>query len=56
MVPIENLSIEDKNLKGRFYIEGMEIQITGTFEGNTYNGKVTVDYNDFIMTATKVEE
>ena len=55
-IPIENLTIEDKNLKGVFYMEGMEIQISGTFEGNTYTGKVSVDDNEFSMTATKREK
>ena len=54
-IPIENLTIEDGNLKGTFYVEGMELSMSGTFEGTSYDGKVTVDYNDFTMTATKRE-
>ena len=54
-IQIENLSIEDGNLKGIFYVEGMQAEITGTFNGTSYTGKVTVDSNEFHMTATKRE-
>jgi hypothetical protein len=29
--------------------------MSGLFEANAFNGKVSVDYNDFLMTATKRE-
>lgn len=54
-IPIENLIIEDGNLKGTFFIEGMEIEMAGNFEGTAYTGKVSVDSNDYSMTATKRE-
>ena len=54
-ISIENLTIQDGNLKGMFYMEGTEIQMSGTFEGTTYTGKVSVDYDEFVMTAIKRE-
>ena len=54
-LPIEELKIEEGKLSGVFYMEGMEIQMKGTFEGTNYTGVVSVDYNEFPMTATKRE-
>jgi hypothetical protein len=52
---LNDVTVEDGNLKANFDYMGYSILMTGLFEGNTFDGKVSVDYNDFMMTATKKE-
>lgn len=54
-IEIEDLKIEEEQLSGFFYFQGMKIYMDGTFEDNQYIGKISVDYNEFPMTATKVD-
>lgn len=54
-IPLEDISVEEGNLKCSFNYQGYEIEMTGKFEGKAFDGKVSVDYNDFPMTATKRE-
>ena len=55
-LPLENVNYtEEKQLTARFYFEGMEFSMTGTFEGETFAG--TIDGGDqiglFSMTANR---
>lgn len=50
---LNDVVVENGNMKCNFDYMGYEILMTGLFEGNAFNGKVSVDYNDFPMTATK---
>jgi hypothetical protein len=52
---IEGLTIEDGTLKAEFDAQGNLIELEGTFEGDTYNGYLTVQDTDFVMTAKKVQ-
>ncbi|MCG8306089.1 MAG: hypothetical protein MI975_01780 [Cytophagales bacterium] len=54
-IVLEDITIEDGNLKCTFDFQGYEILMKGTFEGNSYAGNVSVDYNEFPMTATRRE-
>jgi hypothetical protein len=53
-IKVEDLKIEEDKLSGYFYFQGMKIYMDGTFDGENYTGKISVDYNDFPMTATKI--
>jgi hypothetical protein len=53
--PLENITIEDGKLKCIFDYQGYEIQMAGSFEDTAFTGNVSVDYNEFPMTATKRE-
>lgn len=52
-IPLENVKIEDGNLTSNFSYMGYTVNMSGKFETTTFDGKVSVDYNDFPMTATK---
>lgn len=54
-IPLEGVTVEDGKLKCTFDFQGYEILMSGTFEGSSYTGNVSVDYNEFPMTATKRE-
>lgn len=54
-IPLENITIEDGKLKCTFDFQGYEVLMQGTFEGNSFTGNSSVDYNEFPMTATKRE-
>jgi len=51
--PLDNVTVTDKNLKCFFNYMGYNIEVTGLFEGDTFTGKCSVEYNDFPMTATR---
>ena len=53
--PLEGITIEDGKLKCTFDYQGYEIQMEGTFEGSSFTGNVSIDYNEFPMTASKRE-
>ena len=53
--PLESITIEDGKLNCTFDYQGYEIQMEGTFEGTSFTGNVSIDYNEFPMTATKRE-
>lgn len=54
-IPLEDISVVDGNLTATFDYQGYQILMKGTFEGTSFNGNVSVDYNAFPMTATKRE-
>ena len=54
-ITIEDLKIEEDKLSSYFYFQGMKIDMSGEFDGNAYTGSIMVDYNEFPMTATKVD-
>lgn len=51
--PLNNVVIENDELVATFDIDGYTIDITGKFVGNTFTGKVSVEYNEFPMTAVR---
>ena len=50
---LNNITIEDEVLQCNFNYQGYKVEMQGTFEGTALEGKMTVDYNDFPLTATK---
>lgn len=53
-ITMQDLRIEDDKLTGYFYFQGMKIDMTGQFDGGNFTGSIAVDYNQFPMTAQKV--
>lgn len=54
-IPLGDVEVEGDNLSYTFDFQGMELTVNGTIDGNSFAGNVSVDYNDFPMTATKRE-
>lgn len=52
---IQDLKITNNLLTGIFYYNGMAINMSGTFSGNAYDGKVEAQGYAFPMTATKAQ-
>ena len=52
-VLLNDLSIVEDKLSANFDIQGMTLNMDGTFEGPQFTGTIAVDYNSFPMTATK---
>ncbi len=52
-VALDDVTVVDKVLKCTFQYMGYTIDMTGTFEGDAFTGKCSVDYNDFPMTAVR---
>lgn len=52
-IDLNNVVVEDGNLSCDFDYMGYTVNMSGLFEGSTFDGKVSVDYNDFPMTAEK---
>ncbi|WKN40467.1 hypothetical protein [Tunicatimonas pelagia] len=50
---LDNLKIEDNALNASLYFQGTELNVTGTFEGNTFDGEVVAGYDSFGMTASR---
>lgn len=54
-IDLEKVQIVDGNLNASFDYMGYPVLMTGLFEANNFSGKVTVDYNDFMVVATRKE-
>ena len=54
-IDLNEVSVQEGNLNSKFDYMGYQVLMSGLFEGNMFNGKVSVDYNDFMMTATRKE-
>ena len=52
---IEGLTIEEGTLRAEFDAQGNFIELEGKFEGESYNGYLTVQDTDFVMKAKKVK-
>ncbi len=50
---LNNLEIEGQTLSADFDYSGTEIQMSGTFEGDSFNGEVAAGYDSFDMTANR---
>jgi hypothetical protein len=50
---LENVAIENDELVATFDYSGYTIDMIGKFVGDNFTGKVSVDYNDFPMTAVR---
>ena len=55
-VDFETLIIEEGKLTAGFEIQGYELSMEGTFEGDQYNGMTMFDGNEFPMNATKRQQ
>lgn len=54
-IPFKTISIADRNLSATFDYSGYAARMNGTFQGNAFAGNVTVDNNDFPITASRRE-
>ena len=52
-LPMNNLTIVEDKLTANFEVQGMQLDMAGTFEGPKFTGNISLDYNNFPMTATK---
>ncbi|RMG26145.1 MAG: hypothetical protein D6730_09680, partial [Bacteroidetes bacterium] len=50
---LNNIKLEDNKLSCTFYYDGYELELTGTFMGETFEGTVGLDYNTFPVKATR---
>jgi hypothetical protein len=53
-ITMEDLKIESNKLTSYFYFQGMKIDMSGEFNGADFSGSITVDYNEFPISAQKV--
>lgn len=53
-ITMQDLTIADNKLTSYFYFQGMKIDMAGEFEGTDFSGSISVDYNEFPMSAQKV--
>ena len=53
-IELDDVEIMDNKLTAKMDYQGYTLDVTGTFEGETYKGEVGLDYNTFPMTATRV--
>ena len=53
---LKNVKISDSKLTCTFTAQGYDLDMDGTFEGDSFKGEVGVDFNTFDMTATKVQK
>ncbi|MDH3649055.1 MAG: hypothetical protein OEQ53_05190 [Saprospiraceae bacterium] len=51
--PIDNLVIDSNALNGSFDFQGFQLDISGDFEGEAFNGEIGVEYTTFPMVATR---
>jgi hypothetical protein len=52
-ISLNDLAIVENKLSANFDIQGMTLDMDGTFDGPQFTGTIGVDYNTFPMTATK---
>ncbi len=52
-VDLSNVTIEDNQLSSNFYMQGTNIQLIGTFSGNTFTGSVDAGGQSFPIEATR---
>ncbi|MCK5370071.1 MAG: hypothetical protein KAQ62_16030, partial [Cyclobacteriaceae bacterium] len=50
---LDNVVIEDDDLVCTFDYNGYTIDMTGNFVGDTFTGQISVDYNEFLMSAVR---
>jgi hypothetical protein len=50
---LDNVVIENDELVCTFEFMEYTVDMTGKFEGDSFNGKCSVEYNDFPMTAVR---
>lgn len=53
--PLENITVKDSNLNCTLYYSGTPLQMTGTFEDNSFTGEFSSSYGSFPMTAQKMQ-
>jgi hypothetical protein len=52
-IALNDLTIVEDKLSANFEIQGMLLDMNGTFDGPQFNGVISIDYNTFTMTAEK---
>jgi len=53
-IDLEDLTIEGQTLNAEFYYSGTNLTLNGTFEGDSFDGKVAAgSYDSFDMTADR---
>jgi len=52
-VDLDNLVIEDDNLKATYDIQGYVLELEGTFSGETFKGISTIEGYEFPMDAVR---
>jgi len=52
---LNNLKIEGQTLSADFYYSGTEIQMSGTFDGDSFDGEVAAGYDSFDITANRAD-
>lgn len=52
-IELNDLSIIENKLSANFEVQGMTLDMDGTFNGPQFTGTIGVDYNTFPITATK---
>lgn len=52
----ENVDYKKKSLSFTVWVESEEVSVSGTFEGERFDGLVSLSEGDFDMTATRVAE
>lgn len=50
---LDNLQIEDQKLTANLNYQGMDLTVSGTFEGDNFDGEVAAGYDSFDMTASR---
>ncbi len=55
-IEMENLKIESNQLTTRISVQGMEIDVSGTFKEKVFDGKMVVDGFEMPFQANKVEK
>lgn len=55
-INLQNIKVEDNKLNCTFSVQGYELEMSGTFEGDNFNGEVGVDYKTFKMTASRANK
>ena len=53
-IDLDDVKIEDNKLTCTFDYQGYTLDVSGTFEGETFKGEIGMDYNGFPMTATRM--
>lgn len=54
-ITMEDFKIDENKLTSYFYFQGMKIDMSGEFDGAEFTGSIMVDYNEFPISAQKVD-
>ncbi len=54
-IPMRDVILEGNALNSTFNIEGATFNLNGTFEGDTFSGKITSNFGNFDVSADRVQ-